>query len=240
MPRPSSPKARRTAIKKSDVCPAAQSVLLEWRVETHSRDFPHAMHSPAAILPDLLIEILASIGPVNEQNLRESLQSKWALYDQYKESILTALKEIPLAQYTTAMNSGSKRKSTVGDEVDIELEDGNDVVGSLVLAPPVAVTQLSTTLSLSIHTTTPHLSTPSIAILLPYATPHSLIHLRNASAVSSEFSSPMRPPLTRSKDSRTNNKIRVIWSKLIRHIFSVVFLKFQLHANILRYTYSSF
>ncbi|KAF9047774.1 hypothetical protein BJ165DRAFT_1304830, partial [Panaeolus papilionaceus] len=75
--------ARRTAIKKSDVCPAAQSVLLKWRVETHSRDFPHAMHSPAAILPDLLIEILASIGPVNEQNLRESLQSKWALYDQY-------------------------------------------------------------------------------------------------------------------------------------------------------------
>ncbi|THU76767.1 hypothetical protein K435DRAFT_569482, partial [Dendrothele bispora CBS 962.96] len=72
-----------------------QTKLREWRSKTHQEDFRNSMFGPSAILPDDLIQDLASVGPIPTLiHLDKILAGRWYFFSEYGSELLTVLKEI--------------------------------------------------------------------------------------------------------------------------------------------------
>ncbi|THU82780.1 hypothetical protein K435DRAFT_871986 [Dendrothele bispora CBS 962.96] len=100
-PGPPLPKSKRkSAIKKSDQpFMEIQTKLREWRSKTHQEDFRNSMFGPSAILPDDLIQDLASVGPIPTLiHLDKILAGRWYFFSEYGSELLTVLKEIVIPE----------------------------------------------------------------------------------------------------------------------------------------------
>ncbi|KIY43270.1 P-loop containing nucleoside triphosphate hydrolase protein [Fistulina hepatica ATCC 64428] len=85
-----------------------------WRKEIYERDFSHHMFAEDAFLRDDTIELLASVGPINDDaavvpRLRTLLESQWAWYSRYGEELFNLLGTLDIVTVSKPSRRGEKR-----------------------------------------------------------------------------------------------------------------------------------
>ncbi|KAH7903998.1 P-loop containing nucleoside triphosphate hydrolase protein [Hygrophoropsis aurantiaca] len=113
---------RQSTIKRGEICKTVQLKLHGWRTEVRRRDLPKSLISPSAILPDSVLDLLSSVGPIESEGQLDQLVSGWVWYRRYGEELfkLMATLEIPPMKPLPKKPRGKKR--TIAD-AEIETED---------------------------------------------------------------------------------------------------------------------
>ncbi|KAF5334091.1 hypothetical protein D9758_018504 [Tetrapyrgos nigripes] len=129
--RPGKPPAkqkRKAAIKKSDEpFLEVQKKLREWRQKTHKRDLQHTLIGASALLPNAMINDIASVGPIADlKRLEEVLGGRWGFIRDYGEQIVKELSNIVIPEVGNVPKASKRRRKVTGAEDGAD-EDGNPV-----------------------------------------------------------------------------------------------------------------
>ncbi|KAJ7255107.1 hypothetical protein B0H12DRAFT_1202206 [Mycena haematopus] len=113
--------ARQSTVKRGQVNQDIQTELHKWRVQICDRDYPSPLYSPATILRDETVMLLASVGPLtSKKHLETVLAGQWMWWNEYGAELYNflAAQTIPPMQPLPKKPRGKKR--AVEEEVDAE------------------------------------------------------------------------------------------------------------------------
>lgn len=91
--------SRRAKVSKGEISAVAVDALESWRDLIFERDYPTASWESSALLSDLLIQDLASIGPITMlSQIKPVLATQWVHWNKYGQDILDVLTSTESAQ----------------------------------------------------------------------------------------------------------------------------------------------
>lgn len=74
-----------------------QLELHKWHTQIHECDFTHTMFGPSAIMKDVTITLLSSVGPISSVcQLEKILVGQWQWYVTYKAELLAFLNTLKM------------------------------------------------------------------------------------------------------------------------------------------------
>ncbi|KAF5335869.1 hypothetical protein D9758_017235 [Tetrapyrgos nigripes] len=108
---------RKTAVKKSEEpIHEVESVLREWRRRTYDCDHQYALYGPSAILPDEMIQDLASVGPVPSlARLQEILADRWCFIVEYGDEVVKELGKLTIPEISVSKKRNRVEESGYED-----------------------------------------------------------------------------------------------------------------------------
>jgi hypothetical protein len=117
-PRTQLKQKRRLKGKRGVPAKTTQAKLFDWRRKIYERDHTDSTFSQSGILPNALIEILASVGPALKTNTRllDDLTQDWLWRDEYLDELRTFLSTTHVPQLVPLpKNTGSRGKKRAGE-----------------------------------------------------------------------------------------------------------------------------
>ena len=103
---------RAKTLKRGEPDSEAREKLNAWREMVHARDHPIAQYDETGVLPDDLIAVLVSHGPLSSEQVADSLKSKWLFWEKHGVALASVMekldvkfKPLPTKPRRTAKNS---------------------------------------------------------------------------------------------------------------------------------------
>ncbi|KAJ7584483.1 P-loop containing nucleoside triphosphate hydrolase protein [Mycena floridula] len=121
-------------------CISTQQALHEWRRKIHERDFPKSMFAASAVLSDMTVDLLSSLGPnvKVQKTFEDALKSQWKWFSKYGDELREEMvrMDIPAFLPLPKKPRGIKRKDA--SETSAETSRRRRTDPETIPQPPVA------------------------------------------------------------------------------------------------------